>query len=313
MKTIAGLLATRTGAVVILLCGVVSLLSCGTILYESAKYAERSKAGLSEHRVVVADHTVVYLEGGSGEEVLLLIHGFGGDKDNWTRMARHLGDDFRIIAPDLPGFGESDRLERENYGIQQQADRLAEFIQVLDIEGFHLAGNSMGGWIACWYVLRHPGQARSLILLNSAGVISPVKSEHLLNLERGYNTLLVDDVDDYDRLIEFVFADPPYIPRPLKRRFAEEASAQRPFNEKIWADIMSEGAFLESRLAEIDVPAFIIWGDSDRVLHPSSVEVFTSGIAGAGSLIMKNCGHLPMIERPGETAEAVADFTRRLK
>lgn len=287
-----------------------TFLSCGNMLYDFSKNRERSKAGFEEHTVHAAGHKIIYLEAGDGE-TLLLVHGFGGDKDNWTRMAAHLTDEYRVVAPDLPGFGESDRIEEENYSIQNQTKMLAAFIEELGLEEFHLAGNSMGGWISAWYAVHYPGQVLTLTLLNAAGVTSPEKSEHLINLERGYNALLVEDIDDYTRLIEFMFVNPPYIPGPVRRHFAEAAVESRDFNEKIWEDIRSDMLHLEPHLGRIRAPVFILWGDTDRVIHVSSVEVFEEGIKNSESLIMKDTGHLPMIERPAKTAEAVEDFIKR--
>ena len=68
--------------------------------------AERSVAGLKQHRIDVKGQHFAYLEGGTGD-VVVLLHGFGANKDNWTRMARYLTPHFRVIAPDLTGFGES--------------------------------------------------------------------------------------------------------------------------------------------------------------------------------------------------------------
>ncbi len=286
-----------------------ALLSCGDSLLEFAKNRERGKADLVERSVQVGTHRVVYLEGGKGD-TLLLVHGFGGDKDNWTRMARYLTANFRVIAPDLPGFGESDRKSNENYSIQNQTKRLEAFAKEIGIDRFHLAGNSMGGWISAWYAVQYPRRVISLILINSAGVTSPEKSEHTLNIEKGYNALLVNDVDDYDRLINFVFVNPPYIPGMIKKHFAEAAVRNRAFNEKIYDDISKERVSLEPHLKNISVPSLIIWGDTDRVIHPSSAGVFARGIPKSKSIIFEKCGHLPMLEKPEETADAVSGFIR---
>ncbi len=300
----------KKGVYSVLICLLAAaLLSCGDYLLEFAKNRERGKAGLEERSVQVGTHRVVYLEGGKGE-TLLLVHGFGGDKDNWTRMAKYLTSNFRVIAPDLPGFGESDRKDTENYNIQNQTTRLEDFAKKLGIERFHLAGNSMGGWISAWYAVRYPQKVISLILINSAGVTSPEKSEHAINIAKGYNALLVNNVDDYDRLIKFIFVNPPYIPGPLKKHFAAAAVRNRAFNERIYDHISKEKLGLESHLKKITAPTFIVWGDTDRVIHPSSVGVFAGGIANSKSLIFEKCGHLPMLEKPQETAEAVTGFIR---
>ncbi len=77
----------------------------GTI-YNFSRSIDRVKAGLVEKSIRVGDHRIMYLEGGRGETVLL-IHGFGADKDNWTRFAGYLTPSYHVIIPDLPGSGKA--------------------------------------------------------------------------------------------------------------------------------------------------------------------------------------------------------------
>lgn len=282
-------------------------LSCGKTLYNYAKSSERGKAQLIEKTVQIGDHKIVYLEGGAGETILL-VHGFGGDKDNWTRFARHLAGKYRVIAPDLPGFGESSRIESARYDIDTQTLRLKNFANALDIEKFHIAGNSMGGWISANYAVKFPGDLLSLTLMNSAGLISSEKSEMMIMVENGFNPLLVSDVKDYDRLMKFVFVKPPYVPGSLKREFAEKAVEHRDFNDKIFADLRERSPLMEKLLPRITAPSLIIWGDTDRVLHVSGADIFDRGIKDSRVYILEKCGHLPMIERPEETAGVFLKF-----
>jgi len=282
-------------------------LSCGKTLYNYAKSIERGKAQLIEKTVQVDDHKIVYLEGGAGETILL-VHGFGGDKDNWTRFARQFAGQYRIIAPDLPGFGESSRIESARYDIDTQTLRLKNFAKALDLDKFHIAGNSMGGWISANYAVKFPGDLLSLTLMNSAGLITSEKSEMMIMVENGFNPLLVSDVKDYDRLMKFVFVKPPYVPGALKRKFAEKAVQHRDFNDKIFADLLERSPLMEELLPSITAPSLIIWGDTDRVLHVSGAEIFDRGIKDSRIYILEKCGHLPMIERPEETAGVFLKF-----
>lgn len=285
----------------------VTSISCGKTLYSYAKKNEREKARFIEKSVQIDDHKIVYLEGGSGE-TLLLVHGFGGDKDSWTRFAKFLSDKYRVIALDLPGFGESSRVKTANYNIENQTSRLAAFTSGLKLGRFHIAGNSMGGWISAYYAVKYPSQVISLTLINSAGVNSPEKSEMMQNLENGFNPLLVKDAEDYDRLLKFIFVKPPYIPGSIKHEFAEAAARNREFNDKIFGDLRAKMLDLEPMLGQIKSPALVIWGDTDRVIHVSSAGVFTKGIKGSKGYILKDCGHVPMIERPEETSKAFLEF-----
>ena len=95
--------------------------SLGPTLKDTAYSMERSRAGLQRKEIVLGDGTrMVYLEGGSGAP-LLLVHGFGADKDNFTRVARWLTPHYRVIVPDLVGFGESTHLPDADYHYAAQA------------------------------------------------------------------------------------------------------------------------------------------------------------------------------------------------
>jgi abhydrolase domain-containing protein 6 len=105
---------------------------------------ERSIAGLKQNNITIEGFNIQYLEGGQGD-VILFLHGFGANKDNWTRFSKYLTPHFRVIAPDLPGFGESTRDAAASYTISVQADRIHAFANALGLKAFHLGGNSMGG------------------------------------------------------------------------------------------------------------------------------------------------------------------------
>jgi len=112
------------------------------VMFDLLKTAERSAAGLKQHSVYVEGLRIEYLEGGKGD-TLVLLHGFGANKDNWTRFGKYLTSHFRVIAPDLTGFGESSPDPDGNYTIRVQAERIKAFIRALGIKPLHLGGNSM--------------------------------------------------------------------------------------------------------------------------------------------------------------------------
>lgn len=271
---------------------------------QTAFSLERLRSGLEQKTVVIDSDTWHYLEGGPEEApVLLLLHGFGGDKDNWTRFSATLTDDYRIIAPDLPGFGDSERQQDRDYSLSAQRDWLAGFAEALDLDSFHLAGNSMGGHIAALYTHRHPQQVESVALLNNAGVESSNPSEVLLAVERGENPLLVSSPEDFERLLHLLSYKQPFVPWPAKGVLARTAFEDSAFNRRIFDRYMEDRSIgLEPLLGHIKQPVLIIWGEFDRVLDVSAVDVMRPLLPQAKIVIMKETGHIPMLERPAETA-----------
>lgn len=271
---------------------------------------ERSRSGLDASRVVIDGETWHYLEGGpDGAEVLLLLHGFGGDKDNWTRFANKLTDRYRVIAPDLPGFGESSRHRDWDYSLAAQRKRLERFVDTLELGAFHLGGNSMGGHLAALYAHRRPDQIRSLALFNNAGVDAPEPSEVYRAVERGENPLVLESRADFDRLLALVSHKEPFIPWPAKGVLAQRALEDASFNRYVFEAIKDDRSVgLEARLPDIEAPVLIVWGEYDRVLDVSSIEVMKPLLPQAEIVIMRDTGHIPMLERPAETAEHYRAF-----
>ncbi len=273
--------------------------------------AELRRAGLEIKTTRVRNHDISYAVGGPRDKpVLLLIHGFAADKSNWIRFSRHLTRDYRVFAPDLPGHGDSTRDWKQSYNLFFQVEMLKEFADRMGLDKFHMAGNSMGGNISGLFTLTHPDRLLSLGLFNTGGVKSPRESEHRRIMRKeGRNSLLVNSVEDFDRLLKFTFVEPPSIPDSVKAYFAERAVKRRPFNDKIYKDLYGpRKAPLGNRLREIRVPTLVLWGDTDRIIDVSTTEVLKREIRGAKIIIMEKCGHAPMIERPEETARHYREF-----
>ncbi len=268
----------------------------------------RRSAGLERHEIHVAQHKIVYLEGGTGTP-LVLLHGFGASKDLWAVIGRHFTPNYRLIAPDLPGFGESSKLASESYDIASQVERVHEFVKALGLSRYHLAGQSMGGTIAAGFAAAYPEEVINLIISAAAGVESPEKSEYAKRLERGENPLLVSSEEELDEFLRLVYFQPPSMPGAIKRAILKRVIESRTFNEKVFVDIIKEGgAGLTPFLPHIEAHTLILWGDHDRVFHPSSVGVFAEGIARHEVVMLENCGHVIQRECPDEAARHYLAF-----
>src|SRR3546814_1540033 len=178
----------------------------------------RRRGGMVQKSIVVDGRSWPYLEGGDASKpLLLLVHGFAGDKDNWSMIAPYLTRDYHVIAPDLPGFGQNERNPDLAYDLQAQTARLKAFADTLGLSRPHVGGNSMGGWIALRYAIEYPDALASLILLNNAGVNGANESElQKQAANEDYNPLILANLEDADRLVAMVVHKPPHIPSRLK-------------------------------------------------------------------------------------------------
>jgi pimeloyl-ACP methyl ester carboxylesterase len=310
MKKLSKKTIFLTIAVVLVVIAAVLYFAAPAYLYNQAINGLRKDAGLTIKSVNIPDFKIVYAEGGAGDTIIML-HGFGGNKDNWPRFAKYFTPNYRVIIPDLPGFGDSSKPQNAKYSIMSQVERVNLFAKELKLTKFHIVGNSMGGSIAGNYAATYPDMVKTLALFDSAGVTSPVKSERALLLEKDINPLVVKDAKGYDGLLEICFNKPPQLPSLIKKYLAKKAMEDTPLNEKIFNEITyTDINALESKLNIITAPTLIVWGDSDKVIDVSSVPIFKKNIKGSKSAIIKECGHLPMMEKPRETASVYQDFLK---
>lgn len=271
---------------------------------------ERKGAGLEAKSIAVNGFQIHYLEGGTGEP-LLMIHGFGANKDNWTRIGRYLTPHYRVIALDLPGFGDSSKPVEAGYRYADQLPRIQAFAEALGLKQYHVAGNSMGGYFAAGLARHYPNSVQSAWLLAPARVDGAEPSEMGRRIAAGEPVpLLAQTPAEFDQIIDFVFADPPYLPGFYRGVLAERAIAAYPLNRRIFGQIHKESPALESEVAGLRTPMLISWGELDRVLHVSGAEVLDKLLPNAEVIRMPEVGHLPMVEAPRQSAEDYLGWRR---
>lgn len=278
-------------------------------LFDCGKKALRWQAGLSRHSVQVDDHRWVYLEGGEGE-TLLFVHGFGMEKDGWGLFPKTFSRAYRLILPDLPGFGENSRLDSASYDVPSQVIRLNRFVERLGLERFHLAGSSMGGYIAGFYASEYPEKVKSLALFNPAGVKSPVLSDlWRRHAETGEIALVYRTREGFEEILKLLFYRVPPVPGVFKTYFAELGASNYAFYRKVIQDLEQGGRnLLETRLSLVQARTLVVWGANDRILHVSGAEIFRKGLKNAKVVILDQCGHVPFFEKRAETVKIYKDF-----
>ncbi|MFH1601312.1 MAG: alpha/beta fold hydrolase [Pseudomonadota bacterium] len=241
--------------------------------------------------------------------LLVLVHGFTGSKENWLPLMRELSRTHRVIAVDLPGWGESDRLAGADYGPVAQAARLAAFIKALPQAPELVVGHSMGGQIVGLLAARHPETAPRIVLMSSAGV--RYEENAFANaVLAGDNPFQVTNRAELKRYLGIVFADPPFVPWPASEALVRRRRADADFEQRVLDGIgRGPDAFaLEAELGNISAPTLLLWCREDKVIDISAAEVFARGLPDSRSVILSGCGHMPMMAQPRNVAEALRDF-----
>ena len=282
-------------------------------VYDLAINADRSRSDLEPGKVDIEGQTIAYLERKGDGETIVLIHGFGANKDNWIRFVRHIPEQYRVLAFDMTGHGDNSRLFEKTYNIDYITSTFALTADAMGLEKFHIAGNSMGGYISLLYTSRNPGRVRTMCLLDTAGLIAetPYPSDLQLALEKGQSPLTPTTQEEFSELLEYAFYKKPFIPWPITSVLADKAVESGDFTKKMWKDFTTDQRDVFTILPGLDLPTLVIWGDKDRILHVSTTQVLERSLPDVETIIMKDCGHMPMLERPKETAGYYVSFLTR--
>ncbi len=266
--------------------------------------------------VTVDGMSIHYLDSGppSSETTLLFVHGYAGAAANFGTLFPLLSPAARCIAVDLPGCGRSDKPNR-GYTISFFVDLLESFRRALGLERFVLAGHSMGGQIALHYVHRYPYPEQRIVLIapdglsGEEGMLLPLTElGPLLDLGMMLNNRLFIEI----ALRNNVLFDPAYARGELLDSTAEGLLS--PDGPAVATSIARDAIghdSVDEILPSVRQEVMIIWGENDKVLTPDWSERFLALLPGAELHLLASCGHMPMIEKAGETAELIAGFIGR--
>jgi pimeloyl-ACP methyl ester carboxylesterase len=272
---------------------------------------ERSLAGLARKELELPGGLrYVYLEGGMGEP-LMLLHGFGANKDNFVRVAKYLTPYYRVLIPDHIGFGESAKPAQADYAPRAQVERLRALARPLGMNRLHLGGNSMGGQIALSYAALYPKEVKSLWLLAPAGVWGAPPSETRKRIaDTGQNPMIVKDEEQFAQLVALVTAVQLPIPRHFLDVLAQERIRNYDLEQRIFKQLAQDS--VEQRVRGLATPALIVWGAQDRVLHPASAGILQMLLTRSEVVLMQGVGHVPMLEQPEKSALDYLQFRATL-
>lgn len=278
---------------------------------------QRTLAGVDYREVTLKSGVIIaYIDTdtapSSDKPVLLLLHGITSNKDIWLTLLDSF-QDYRVIAVDMPGHGDSREPQGFDYRVENLSHQLADFIDTLALPPVHIVGNSLGGLVAGLYSANHPTQVRSLVLMNSAGIDAPIKSAMMQRAmdDSSFNPLLVKKAGDIEPKLAAVLVHPPKLVHPLKHMMLAQELARFDSNTKLFSAVLADESNmdkLEPLLPKLAMPTLLLWGDGDQVFHSSSVAKAVQLAPAMSAHIIADCGHLPMVEAVAETVAVLEDF-----
>jgi pimeloyl-ACP methyl ester carboxylesterase len=279
-------------------------------LYELSIDYARYKSDLELKIVELSQAKVHYLDNQKkSNKTLVLLHGFGGDKDNWNYFSNSLKSEYRVIVPDLAGFGESALKGEVVLTIEKQTEILEDFLNAIGVQNIYIVGNSMGGAISLLYSYRNGDKVKALVLIDALGLL---KKQEILEITEEDNPLLhICSEEKFMKMVNLSMQKPPYIPDIFVSVLAEKKCAKRYKEEKIFNEMISD-CDLSDIVSKIEIPTLILWGKLDEIINISNAKIFNKEIKNSKLIIFEGLGHVPLIEDPDKTAKSVEDFIREL-
>lgn len=265
---------------------------------------------LAQYHVCLRGVDTVFADEGTGE-ALLFIHGLAGNVTHWVNVAPQFTEEYRVLAIDLPGHGESG--SPEHWSIQGYVEHVKALLDRLGIRRITVVGHSMGGMVAAALAIDSPDRVHRAVLVNPAGMQPmprPVRFVgHLLLRERILKPLLprvwkhgiLGNVFYTKNIYTAAFirtAEDTYVPARDIAGIAQVMSGLKP-------DLLERN--FSALLAKLKRPVFLIWGDKDRLVPAGFLRRAAATLPHVEVEEIPDCGHMPIIEYP----HRVVDFVYR--
>jgi abhydrolase domain-containing protein 6 len=271
--------------------------------------------GLRARSAVIDNHTIRYWElGARNRPPVVLLHGFTASKENWFHILYLLSGRYRVFVPDVPGFGESTFDPEVSYRMRAQGERLVAWFATLGLDGAHWVGSSMGGILAGIVAALEPKAVRSLTLMASAGVLGDRLSRFEQGLLEGRNGLIPENYGQVADVLRLTTRVRRWLhTATLAPLIAKDQIARAPVYHHLFREMVTaEDDPSPYWACFVQAPTLILWGDCDDVLHPCEADVLRRLIPDAQVKILEGVGHLPMLEVPLRTVNALREFWRTL-
>ena len=273
-----------------------------------------------QHEIVLHGHRVSYRTAGSGDEVVLLIHGIVGCAAQWDQVIPLLAERYTVVAPDLLGHGQSDK-PRGDYSLGAYAASVRDLLVALGHRRATVVGHSLGGGVAMQFSYEYPPFAERLVLVSSGGLGREVHP--MLRAATLPGSELVLPVIAHERLHGVAGALAGMLGRLGLRLGGDLAEMARGYGSL--ADAGARMAFIHTLRAVLDpsgqrvsatdrlylaelLPSLVIWGDRDPLIPVAHAHVAHRELTGSRLEIFEGAGHFPQLHDPMRFAYSLIDF-----
>ncbi len=257
---------------------------------------------------------VHYCDEGRGE-VILLLHGVFSSLHTFNKWTEILSQSYRVIRLDLPGFGLTGPSIDNEYAIDLYVGYVKKFMENLGVQNFHIAGNSLGGWIAWEFAVANEDRVKKMILINSAGYITgwnyplPFIIAQTPVLRKVFNYEIVPKVV-VRRFLRQVIIDQSIVSDDLVNRYYDIIHREGNFEAFLR---IANSKFIQNTnaLKNLKTSTLVLWGSEDAWISSKDAEKFRKDLQHVSVKVYPGVGHIPMEEIPDESASDILNFLKK--
>ena len=259
---------------------------------------------MEEKFLQIDGYKIRYLESGTSKNTLVLIHGLGASAERWNNVIPIFSDNFRVVVPDLIGFGYSDK-PTVDYTLDFFSEFLEKFLIASDIKHPHIIGSSLGGQISAEYASSHSQEIEKLVLVSPSGMMkqsTPALDAYIM-------AALYPNELSAKNAFELMDGSGNYVEDHIVNGFIERMrlpNAKLAFMSTVLG--LKNSVLITSKLKSISTPTLLIWGTKDPVIPINYADDFVSAIQNCRFYRMGECGHTPYVQDPSTFSSKVLEF-----
>ena len=264
------------------------------------------------HEVSVGTGTMPYISAGHGAPILL-IHGLFAQKEQWHEVVCALADaGYQAVAPDLPGYGQTQGYDLSVYPLEAQVDLLGEFGRKIGIRPQHVAGNSMGGAIAALYARAHAHEVHSLTFIGGTLGIGPWGEPVKASILAGNNPFIPLTPVQLEAELAMLLAQPPKLPADVQTALLTPYQQNTHHYIQVWNIVNLYGRILADGPGG-RLPTLILWGDEDHVFAIGGSKALARKYPRHQRLALPQTGHLAMLDSPEAVSRVYIGFLKHTR
>ena len=239
--------------------------------------------------------------------IIILLHGFSADKYIWNRICKKLTKKYQLFCPDLLGHGDVLYCPDDKYSVPEQVRFLIDMLDQLNIQKFHIVGNSMGGFMAAKMLEICPDRIRKSVLIDPAGVRSDFSLEMAKTNQNPFNHY---NEADFFYFYDLIMTKPPYLPKFILRAIANKYISKREQYVHMFRDFFNPEDFFDTTHKIEASNVMLIWGVNDKLM-PVADYMIWQNMLDSTTYIYEDLGHMPMVEDVSRVAKDIMSFLEK--